>query len=94
MSEKNPHPPKSKRVGRYTPPAEKGRITVAAPAITKAHHGSPAWYGWMLLDLLVFGVLVVALNYLQVLPGATSGWYLVIGLASIFGAFFAATKYK
>ena len=48
----------------------------------------------MLLDLIVFGLLVITLNYLDVLPGATSPWYLLIGLVSLFSAFYAATKYR
>jgi hypothetical protein len=46
-----------------------------------------------LIDLVVFGLLVIAFNYLQVLPGATSPWYLVLGLVSLFSAFYAATRY-
>jgi pheromone shutdown protein TraB len=81
----------AKRTGRYTSPHDQGRIT-AAPK----HSGdeqSPAWYGWFLIDLVVFGLLVIAFNYLQVLPGATSPWYLVLGLVSLFSAFYAATHY-
>ena len=55
---------------------------------------SPAWYGWLLLDLLLFGVLVIVLNYLQVLPGSVSPWYLAGGLASMFAAFYLATRYR
>ena len=40
------------------------------------------------------GVIVITLNYLQVLPGATSSWYLVLGLVSLFGAFYLATRYR
>lgn len=47
-----------------------------------------------MLDLVIFGLLVIALNYLDVLPGATSPWYLLLGLVSLFSAFYAATKYK
>jgi pheromone shutdown protein TraB len=82
----------AKRVGRYTSPQEQGRVTVASEHPEEEH--SPRWYGWMLLDLVIFGLLVIALNYLQVLPGATSSWYLLLGLVSLFSAFYAATKYK
>ena len=43
---------------------------------------------------MLFGVIVITLNYLQVLPGATSSWYLVLGLVSLFGAFYLATRYR
>ncbi len=82
----------NKRSGRYTAPQEQGRVT--APPVHSADEQSPHWYGWMLLDLVIFGLLVIALNYLQVLPGSTSPWYLVLGLGSLFSAFYAATKYK
>ena len=82
----------SKRTGLYTAPSETGRITAAAEHHADDH--SPRWYGWMLLDLVIFGLLVIALNYLDVLPGATSPWYLLLGLVSLFSAFYAATKYK
>jgi FtsH-binding integral membrane protein len=84
-------PSKAKRSGRYTSPEAQGRIT-AAPVHT-THEQSPAWYGWFLIDLIVFGLMVIALNYLQVLPGSTSPWYLVLGLVSLFSAFYAATRY-
>jgi hypothetical protein len=84
--------PKAKRTGRYTAPEDQGRITSASQHTTHDH--SPAWFGWMLLDLIVFGLLVITLNYLQVLPGSTSPWYLLIGLVALFAAFYAATKYR
>ena len=92
MSSTSPKSSKAKRPGRYTSPEATGRIT-ATPEHTTPEH-SPAWYGWMLLDLIVFGLLVITLNYLDVLPGATSPWYLLIGLVSLFSAFYAATKYR
>jgi hypothetical protein len=48
----------------------------------------------LILGLLVFGVLVIVLNYLSVLPGSTSAWWLVGGLATMFTGFFLATQYK
>jgi hypothetical protein len=49
--------------------------------------------GVAILELFAFGLLVIALNYLQVLPGSTSPWYLLVGLGSLFGGFYLATKY-
>ena len=60
---------------------------------TGADH-SPRWFGWMLLGLLVAGMLFVVLNYLAVLPGSTSVWYLVVGLVAMFSAFYLATRYR
>ena len=81
----------SKEMGRYRSAEQRGRYTAPKPA--SAHH-SPHWYGWLLLDLLGFGLLVIVLNYLQVLPGSTSSWYLVLGLVSMFSAFYLATRFR
>jgi Cell division protein CrgA len=82
---------KSKSVGRYVSAEERGRYTAPKPP---GADKSPHWYGWMLLDMLIFGLLVITLNYLAVLPGSVSTWYLVIGLVSMFAAFFLATRYR
>lgn len=78
-------------MGRYVSAEGRGRYTAPRP-VSDDH--SPPWYGWLLIDLLIFGVLVIILNYLQVLPGSVSSWYLVIGLVSMFAAFYLATRYR
>ncbi|HET9090329.1 MAG TPA: cell division protein CrgA [Acidimicrobiales bacterium] len=82
---------KGKSVGRYSAPECGGRYT--APRPPESNH-SPLWYPWMLIDLLLFGLIVITLNYLSVLPGAVSSWYLVLGLVAMFAAFFLATRYR
>ncbi|HEX3947172.1 MAG TPA: cell division protein CrgA [Acidimicrobiales bacterium] len=79
------------RVGRYTTAEESGRYT---PPIPKDVRRSPRWYGPMVLILLVLGVLMILLNYLTVLPGAVSVWYLIGGLVVIFAGFLMATRYR
>ena len=81
----------SKTMGGYVSPQERGRYTAPRPA---GSDHSPHWYGWVLLDLLLFGLLVITLNYLQVLPGSVSSWYLVLGLVSMFAAFYLATRFR
>lgn len=78
-------------MGRYVSAEARGRYTAPRPP---GDEHSPRWYGWLLIDLLIFGLLVITLNYLQVLPGSVSPWYLVVGLASMFSAFFLATRYR
>jgi hypothetical protein len=39
-------------------------------------------------------MLIITLNYLEVLPGSTSSWYLVVGLVAMFAAFYLATHYR
>jgi hypothetical protein len=46
------------------------------------------------LILLVVGVLLVVLNYLTVLPGAVSTWYLVAGIVCLLVGFAMATRYR
>jgi len=79
-----------KTVGRYVSPESRGKVTARRPQ-TEDH--SPHWYGWMILDLMAFGMIVITLNYLQVLPGSVSSWYLVLGLVTMFSGFYLATRY-
>lgn len=80
-----------KSVGRYVDAESRGRITKRRPPGTEH---SPRWYGWLILELLIAGMLVIVLNYLDVLPGATSSWYLALGLVAMFAGFYMATRYK
>lgn len=82
---------KSKVPGRYVSAESRGSYT--APRPTNADH-SPRWYGGLLIGLLGFGLVIIGMNYLQVLPGSVSPWYLVAGLASMFSAFYLATRYR
>jgi hypothetical protein len=79
------------RVGRYTPPEESGRYTRPIP---KNVRRSARWFGPAILFLMLFGILMILLNYLTVLPGSVSVWYLVSGLVIIFAAFMMATRYR
>jgi hypothetical protein len=78
------------RIGRYTAPEESGKYT---PPVPRQVRRSPRWYGPLVLALLVLGVLTILLNYLSVLPGSVSAWYLVAGLVVIFAGFLLATRY-
>jgi hypothetical protein len=39
-------------------------------------------------------MLTIVLNYLSVLPGSVSSWYLISGLVVMFAGFYLATRYK
>jgi hypothetical protein len=54
---------------------------------------SPLWVAIAMFTLLVIGALLIVLNYLELLPGAASNWYLLGGLALILGGIFVATQY-
>jgi hypothetical protein len=83
--------PSSGGVGRYTPPEQSGRYTRPIPK--KVRRSAP-WYGPTIVALFVLGLLMILLNYMSVLPGATSTWYLVGGLVFIVAAFGMATRYR
>ena len=87
---KGTRPRGGSRVGRYTSPEESGRYT---PPIPKDVRQSPRWYGGAVLAVLILGVLTILLNYMSVLPGSVSVWYLVAGLALLFVGFIMATHY-
>jgi hypothetical protein len=81
------------KVGRPSTAEESGRYT---PPIPKSTRSSPAWYGALVLTLLIVGVAVIVLNYLAHIPGVGHGsaWGLVAGLILIFAGFLLATRYR
>jgi hypothetical protein len=82
--------PGGSRIGRYTPAEESGRYT---PPVPKNVRKSPRWMGALILILLLGGVLMILLNYLSVLPGSVTVWYLIGGLVLFFSGFMLATRY-
>ena len=67
---------------RYTPPT---------PRSVKQ---SPPWVPVLMFGLLIVGTVMIVLNYLELLPGAASNWYLLGGLGLILSGIFAATQYR
>ena len=90
MTPKGTSGPGKSKIGRYTPAEESGRYT---PPVPKNIRKSPRWFGVTILALLILGVLLILLNYSNVLPGGVSVWYLVGGLVMIFAGFLMATRY-
>jgi hypothetical protein len=78
-------------VGRYTSPEQSGRYTRPIP---KKVRTSPRWFGPTILLLFVVALLMIILNYITVLPGSVSTWYLVSGIVLIAIAFGMATRYR
>jgi hypothetical protein len=73
---------KSKR-SRYTPPPQKK----AEP--------SPLWVPAAMATTLIAGLMVIILNYLNLLPGAnTENRYLLLGIILISAGFGLATGYR
>ena len=71
-----------RKSGRYTPP------------IPRAKKVSPRWVPVLMLTCLIAGVIVIVINYLGVLPGGASNWYLLLGLGLIAAGFVIATQYR
>jgi len=76
--------------GRPLSAEERGSYTAPTPRSVRS---SPRWFGPMILALFIVGTLLIALNYLHGLPGATSVWYLVIGIVMIMSGFVALMRY-
>ena len=56
---------------------------------------SPRWVPITMVALLVVGLLVIFLHYVDmVLPGAASNWWLLGGLGFILGGIVTATQYR
>ena len=66
---------------RYTPPV---------PQYKKQ---SPQWVAVLMFVLLGLGALIILFYYLGFVPGGRSNWYLALGLSSLLGGLYTATKY-
>lgn len=86
--------------GRVTPrgtkpsdrrPAPSTRYT---PPVPREHKASPRWVPVLMFTLLGLGLVIIFLNYLEVLPGGMSNAYLGAGLAAICGGIITATQYR
>lgn len=100
-----PLPPKAKAKAKAQakgrPVSRAGDDTAGArgytsPAATQFRPPSPIWVPITMFGLWGFGLLIIILNYMDVLPGTGdggSGWYLIAGLVAILGGIVAATKY-
>jgi hypothetical protein len=55
---------------------------------------SPQWVLWLMFGLLGVGFVVILFYYLGIVPGGRSNWYLAVGLASLLGGLYTATKYR
>lgn len=68
---------------RPTPPSHK-------PKAIDEKGPSPTWYVVTMFGLMALGVVIILLNYMNILPGGTANKYLITGLLGI-GIGFAMT---
>lgn len=66
---------------RYTPP------------IPQEFKVSPTWVPVLMFTLLGLGMVVIFLNYLGLLPGATDNKYLLVGLGFVLGGIVTSTQF-
>ncbi len=78
------------RTGRVTPKAT-ARYT---PPVPKSVKVSPRWVPVVMFAFLIIGILCVVINYMGLLPGGASNWYLLLGLGLIAAGFITATQYR
>jgi hypothetical protein len=69
-----------------------GRYTTPLPKSLKQ---SPKWVAIVALGIMIIGVLMMVLNFMNtLLPGAFSYWYLLGGLVALMIGFLMLTNYK
>ena len=78
-------------------PKSKGRRKpkrVVTPPVTQHDTKvSPTWYVALMFSLMAIGVLVIILNYLDVVPGGQRSMILYLGLTSIAAGFIMTLNY-
>jgi hypothetical protein len=79
------------RGGRATAKQAPGRYT---PPVPKEYKESPRWVAVTMFALLLIGMAMIVVNYLGVLPGGASNWYLLVGLGFITAGFITATRVR
>ncbi|MGH9222782.1 MAG: cell division protein CrgA [Acidimicrobiales bacterium] len=90
LTKKSGPRPRPAPTKRTTPPAS-ARYT---PPVPKAEKISPIWVPIVMFACLGIGMLMIILNYVNVLPGPDpSNVYLMIGLGLITVGFITATKF-
>jgi len=83
--------PVSKKRKQNSRPTQSKKISTQ---MSTSNGPSPRWYIILMSFLMIFGVLLIVLNYLTLLPGSVSKWYLWSGLGLIGVGFLMTTNYN
>ena len=70
-----------------------GENSVATQPVYGRSEASPIWVPILMFALLGLGSIMIILNYVSLLPGGISNWYLVGGLGLILAGIITATQY-
>tara|TARA_B100001113_G_scaffold21536_1_gene15861 strand:+ start:1680 stop:1934 length:255 start_codon:yes stop_codon:yes gene_type:complete len=83
--------PVSKKRKQNSRPTKSKKIS---SQMSTSNAPSPRWYTVLMSALMIVGVLLIVLNYLTLLPGSVSRWYLWSGLGLIGAGFLMTTNYN
>jgi hypothetical protein len=97
--------PAANKPGRYTPPKESVTTAVAGAAGAAARAAAARgekfvvketgrWVAPLMFALLLIGGLMIVLNYVDVLPGSPTNWWLLGGMGCLIGALIVATQLR
>ncbi len=76
-----------------TRPAADRPSPVSSSGYVPSGKVSPTWVPVLMFGLLGVGTLMIILNYVDLLPGGISNWYLLGGLGLILAGIITATQW-
>jgi len=82
---------RARAAGNAKPSDTNSRYTPPQPKYAKE---SPPWLPVLMFSFIGLGMLLIFLNYTGLLPGGTTGWWLLPGLGCITIGIIAATYYR
>ena len=96
-SDKKPIPPMAKRkLARSRGEFGENPARYTAPIPVAQKGSSPSWVPILMFGLWAFGLALIILSYMGILPGSedNNGWYIAAGLGAILAGIITATQYR